>query len=279
MGTFLPLSLTMKPLLLSSLLSSLSLSSPLVPAPRPMSDPVSNQTRSTMTQFVDCYDYTNQGGQKIHVQDYTPALRTINFDNRIESCCFTGVWLLYDLENYGQGSLNSMDWWVYVNNYCTNVPAQFSNRASSLRFTGAPNDWNYDTINMYFNEYFIGDEEFTYTDAPVLNYPNRAQSIVVTGCQPWTIYELAKYRGASMCLYPEDATKCTPGFYSTRQPLGRLAGQVSSVRKGCHSSVRVKPDNDGLTVKEMRGEERGFTLVNRNSREGDREHFHGVVCV
>merc|ERR1712080_795039 len=57
--------------------------------------------------------------------------------------------------------------------------AQFSNRASSLRFTGAPNDWNYDTINMYFNEYFIGDEEFTYTDAPVLNYPNRAQSIVV----------------------------------------------------------------------------------------------------
>merc|ERR1712080_490284 len=103
-----------------------------------------------MTQFVDCYDYTNQGGQKIHVQDYTPALRTINFDNRIESCCFTGVWLLYDLENYGQGSLNSMDWWVYGNNYCANVPAQFSNRASSLRFTGAPNDWNYDTINMYF---------------------------------------------------------------------------------------------------------------------------------
>merc|ERR1712080_587072 len=151
--------------------------------------------------------------------------------------------LLYDLDNYGAGSGNSMDWWAYGNNYCTNVPGAFINRASSVRFTGAPDDWNYDTINMYFNEYFIGDEEFTYNDTPLLNYDNRAQSIVVTGCRPWTIYEYDSYRGYAMCLYPESTSKCTPGFYSTRQSLGRLAGQVSSVRKGCYAKDKVLPDN------------------------------------
>merc|ERR1712058_205430 len=55
----------------------------------------------------------------------------------------------------------------------SNVPNGFSNKASSLRFTGAPDDWKYDTINLYFQEYFIGDEEFTYNDAPTLNYSTR----------------------------------------------------------------------------------------------------------
>merc|ERR1711890_30876 len=200
-------------------------------------------------QTVDCYDYNNQGGDRLHLTDYTPSLRKYNFDNRIESCCFTGIWLLYDLDNYGAGSGNSMDWWAYGNNYCTNVPGAFINRASSVRFTGAPDDWNYDTINMYFNEYFIGDEEFTYNDTPLLNYDNRAQSIVVTGCHPWTIYEYDSYRGYAMCLYPESTSKCTPGFYSTRQSLGRLAGQVSSVRKGCYAKDKVLPDNHGLPVR------------------------------
>jgi len=256
--------LTMKPLLFSSLLAAMTVSTKLEsPPPRPMAEIVNNKTvSSTMTQFAECYDYSNQNGQMIHVQDNTPSLRSINFNDRIESCCFTGIWLLYDLENYGQGSVNSMSWWVYGNNNGTNVPQQFINRASSIRFTGAPNDWNYDTINMYFNEYFIGDEEFTYNDAPILNYDNRAQSIVVTGCHPWTIYELAKYRGNSMCLYPEDVTKCTPGFYKDRQSLGRLAGQVSSVRKGCHSNVKVKPDNYGLTAKSEAMGGQGFFLGN-----------------
>merc|ERR1712080_77868 len=142
-----------------------------------------NKTRSSMVQTMDCYDYNNQGGDRLHLTDYTPSLRKYNFDNRIESCCFTGIWLLYDLDNYGAGSGNSMDWWAYGNNYCTNVPGAFINR------------------------------------------------------------------GSAMCLYPESTSKCTPGFYSTRQSLGRLAGQVSSVRKGCYAKDKVLPDNHGLPVR------------------------------
>jgi len=263
MGILSQLIFTMKLYLLSSLLvvttysasletssGSVSSTSSVRTSSRLMSGSTNNRTRSSaIVQSMDCYDYNNQGGDRLHLTDYAPSLRNYNFDNRIESCCFTGIWLLYDLDNYGKGTTNSMDWWAYGNNYCTNVPSAFINRASSARFTGAPDDWNYDTINMYFNEYFIGDEEFTYNDTPMLNYDNRAQSIVVTGCHPWTIYEYDSYRGYSMCLYPESTVKCTPGFYSTRQSLGRLANQVSSVRKGCYAKHKVLPDNHGLAVR------------------------------
>merc|ERR1712055_1033400 len=167
----------------------------------------SNKTRNlAVNQFADCYDYTNQGGDRVHATDYVPALRQYNMDNKIESCCFTGIFILYE-------------------------------------------DENYDTINMYFNEYFIGDEEFTYNDAPILNYDNRAQSIVVTGCSAWTLYQYDSYSGYAMCVFPESTSKCTPGFYSTRQSLGSLAGQVSSVRRGCFAKDKLLPDNHGYRMR------------------------------
>merc|ERR1711962_1362788 len=62
---------------------------------RLMSGSTNNRTRSSaIVQSMDCYDYNNQGGDRLHLTDYTPSLRNYNFDNRIESCCFTGIWLL-----------------------------------------------------------------------------------------------------------------------------------------------------------------------------------------
>merc|ERR1711988_41061 len=124
------------------------------------------------SQTLTCYDYSGGGGDSVRAIDYIPALRTYNFDNRIGSCCFTGTWILYGEENY-----NSYN-------------------------TGAPDDWKYDTLNIYFNDYFIGDEEFAYNDLTQLNYDNRARSIVVTGCSGWTIYQYNNYQGRAMCVFP-----------------------------------------------------------------------------
>ena len=33
-------------------------------------------------------------------------------------------------------------------------------------------------VNMYFNEYFNGEEEYSYVDKPQLNYDNRALSLI-----------------------------------------------------------------------------------------------------
>merc|ERR1711892_1498382 len=199
------------------------------------------------SQSLTCYDYSNGGGDSVNAIDYIPALRNYNMDNRIGSCCFTGIWMLYAEEDYNGYSTGSPNWWAFGDNNCLDVPPQFANAASSLRFTGAPDDWKYDTLNFYFNDYFIGDEEFTYNSMPQLNYDNRARSLIVTGCDVWTLYTDRNYGGLSMCVYPADSSNYTPGLYPNSQTLGNLAGQISSARRGgCFAEKKVFPVNYGM---------------------------------
>ena len=65
------------------------------------------------SQSITCYDYQNQGGDSVRAIDYIPALRQYNMDNRIESCCFTGIWLLYQEENYNTYSTGSANMWAF----------------------------------------------------------------------------------------------------------------------------------------------------------------------
>jgi len=195
------------------------------------------------SQVIDCYEFSNQGGNRLRAIDYISALRNYNFDNKIDSCCVTGIWLLYAEESYNSASTGSANWWVYGNNNCINVPQGFENKASSLRFTGAPDDWTASTINMYYNEYFIGDEEYSYNDVSSVLRDNAAKSVIVTGCQPWTVYDRRGYTGNCKCLYPENTSTCKPGFYSTESSLGYMARSISSARKGCYCSQASLPDN------------------------------------
>ena len=202
-----------------------------------------DNTAKATVQYLDCFDYTNQGGERLRAIDYIPALYNYNFDNRISSCCFTGIWLVYADEDYNERNVGAANWWAYGNNYCTNVPAAFDNVASSLRFTGAPDGWEFDVLNLYFNDFFIGDEEYMYGDAAQMNYDNRARSVIVTGCSAWTLYQFNNYQGERLCVWPANTAACYPGFYTTGQSLGLLAGQVSSARKGCFAKRSVMPDN------------------------------------
>jgi hypothetical protein len=195
-------------------------------------------------QFMDGYDYTNKGGDRVRAIDYIPLLQDYSFDNRVTSVCVTGIWLMYADANYNINNPGAASYWVYGDNYCTDVPTGFNNQASSLRYTGAPDNWKADTLNIYLNEYFAGGEEYTYVDQPQLNYDNQAQSIVVTGCTAWTLYSDSNYRGSCMCVYPSDTSSCFPGLYTNVQSLGSLARSVSSVRRGCYcGSKKVFPDN------------------------------------
>ena len=197
-------------------------------------------------QDLWCYESSGGEGDAVHATDYIPDLQYYNMDNRISHCCVTGIWLLYSETDYNGYDIGSSNWWVYGDNYCLDLPQPFTKVASSLRFTGAPDDWKYDTINFYFNDFFIGDEEFTYVDMPQLNYNNRAQSLIVTGCSPWTLYTERNYLGVSTCVYPSDSSACLPGLYDS-QRLDWFAGQVSSVRRGgCFSEKHLYPANYGL---------------------------------
>ena len=95
---------------------------------------VSSTRTSGASQRLTCYDYANQGGSTVVATDYIPNLRTYNnMDDRISSCCFTGIWLIYADSDYNGNNAGAANWWAYGDNYCTNVPPQFDNAASSLR--------------------------------------------------------------------------------------------------------------------------------------------------
>jgi len=105
--------------------------------------------------------------------------------------------------------------------------------------TGAPDGYKYDTFNTYQGEFYQGAEQYFYRDAATVHVDNFGQSLVVTGCNPWTAYEYNNFRGRGVCFYPADQMRCSPGFYRNAQLLGGMSNRISSVRKGCYSNVKV----------------------------------------
>ena len=59
--------------------------------------------------------------------------------------------------------------------FCANLKGikTFENQASSLRFTGAPDGFKYDSINFYEFDSFMGFEQYSYGDLSSLNRPDR----------------------------------------------------------------------------------------------------------
>ena len=85
----------------------------------------------------------------------------------------------------------------------------------------------------------MGKEQYAYGDASSLNYDNLGRSAIVTGCDPWTLYEYNNFQGRCACVYPSDSSNCYPGFYKN---LGNVANQVSSARKGCYCNKKLAPE-------------------------------------
>merc|ERR1711971_471645 len=87
-------------------------------------------------QRIQCWDRTGQNGDSVIATDYMPYISYHNMDNKIESCVFNGIWILYGDEVYNGGNPLSHNWWAYGENYASDTPANFRNEASSLRYSG-----------------------------------------------------------------------------------------------------------------------------------------------
>merc|ERR1712038_1733802 len=192
-------------------------------------------------QYIYCYDQPNCYGTRITIGTspvpdlaYSPYY----FDNRIQSCNYNGIYILYDGRNFNQDNLNGA---VYAEawgeNNCVNMDG-FSNKATSIRLSGAPNGWMYDTINFYEGQLYNGREQYFYGDATSFQYDNFGQSMIITGCSPWTLYEYTNFGGQSACWYPADTQNCYPAFFRDPAKMNGWANQVSSVRHGCFSKTK-----------------------------------------
>ena len=81
------------------------------PVNRPLYDllTASKKLTSGADQRLDCYDQTNCYGTRITIG--TSPVPDLNsspyyFDNRIQSCKYNGIYLLYDGRNYNQVNLD-----------------------------------------------------------------------------------------------------------------------------------------------------------------------------
>jgi len=201
-------------------------------------------------QAIVCYDYTGQGGDQFRTNEVVVELWREGFDNKIESCCLDGFWILYAGDSFNNATSVQESWWGFGSSYCTDLPTQFRNKASSLRYVGLSQDWVGDGLNLYTRENYGGKTRVTTQDEGIIDFQpgfdNAAQSAIVTGCTSWTLYQYDWYLGDSLCLpagqRAADTGFCEPAFYSSNSSLGLLAGQVSSMRKGCWTQVMASPN-------------------------------------
>ena len=86
------------------------------------------------------------------------------------------------------GTLSSV--WEGLKNFALLVlPSGFNNVASSLRFVGSASNWQEDRLHLYFSEFFAGGEEVVLGNTQELRYNDMATSLIVTGCEPWTVFQ------------------------------------------------------------------------------------------
>ena len=100
-------------------------------------------------QKLTCYERYNHQGDSVVLNEYAPILDNYNFDNRVSSCCFEGIWLLYDQEYYNTNNPNALAFQGWGENFCQDFDNGFTQVASSARYTGAPDGYKYVEIRAH----------------------------------------------------------------------------------------------------------------------------------
>ena len=105
---------------------------------------------AALRQSLQCYDLSDQRGDEVRAVEYIAHLSYYNFNNRINSCCFTGtlmkpavqafimcsfsgIWILFENPHYNLGTPGARNWWGWGDRHCITAPGSFLNSATSLR--------------------------------------------------------------------------------------------------------------------------------------------------
>lgn len=198
----------------------------------------SSQT-SAQAQSSCLYSGKESTGEYIcYSQTYVPHLQNNNFDNKANSFCATGIYLFYDYPNYNDGVNAQMEYVFGPNNYCGDFK-NLAGKASSVRFAGDPKNYRTDSLTLYHGSYFQGEEEYLLGNTPNLNIGSTASSFILTGSQPFTLYDQPNYLGNSVCIYPPKSDNWTPALIWDTNSVSVPNGTIRSVRKGCFGMRQV----------------------------------------
>ncbi|MDK2412926.1 beta/gamma crystallin-related protein, partial [Aphanizomenon sp. 202] len=190
-----------------------------------------------------CYADQNLYGEWYDFNEYVPNLGLYHFDNTIESIRETGVWMYYDHAEYNTYQSGWVFWATGID-FSGNVPSQYANTATSLRYAGSPYSLNDETWTVYSGESFTGHEVMGNEDAASLGpLGDDVSSIIILGQSAWTFYDGRDFHGTnSVCLYPNfkfnddsEDRSLHVGLYPTPSHFQISDNNIESVRKGCWS--------------------------------------------
>ncbi|XP_042889470.1 uncharacterized protein LOC122264574 [Penaeus japonicus] len=200
-------------------------------------------TTASYSSETRCYAEPNQHGEWFDFNDYVHELGTYDFDNTIESIRETGMWMYYDNINYNTDQAGWVFWASGID-FCGNVPTQYANTASSLRYAGSPYSLDDETWTVYSGQSFTGHEHMGYKDASSLgSLGDQVSSIIIVGKSAWTFYDGTDFHGTnSVCLRPNfefdldsQGRVLHVGIYPTPSDFHISDNNIESVRKGCWS--------------------------------------------
>ena len=186
---------------------------------------VPSHAGQAIQQQLECYD---GAGLSTVFPDAITDLGKYGWEDRITSCCVTGTWILYAGTEYNSQEQDQGQpvYWTYGDHTCLDLPDQFKNQASSLRYAGSRADWCFPSINLYSGPYFSGSSDWFFKDTPSLGLVVAVQSLIVSGDGAWTLYEGENYEGLSVCVFPSSEGACLPQVYFDYFIIG-------SIKKGC----------------------------------------------
>lgn len=149
-------------------------------------------------------------------------------------------WLFYDKEQYDPDLTDAPAAYAWGTQYNFVLGDFIKRKVSSVRHAGPSREFDTrDTLTVYQGDYFKGQAVELYNEQ--VSFPfGSANSVIVTGCEPWTLYSAPGYNGLKVCAYPGD--NCTPSFYTTAPVFGGGAG---SMRRGCFAKEKVLPHASG----------------------------------
>ncbi|XP_045624276.1 uncharacterized protein [Procambarus clarkii] len=201
---------------------------------------------------IRCYASTNKNGEWFEFNEPVPNLASFSFDNTVESVTVTGMWILYQEPDYNTQVSGSVFWLDGID-FTADVPSQYANMASSLRYAGSPFQLNEDSWTMYTGQGFTEDTLYGASDMPSLGRLSAdVSSIILTGTSAWTFYQGESYTGGGVCLRPDTHHHNTlfksfdVGIFPTSAEFNLQDNSIRSVRKGCYSEA-VAPYNSTTT--------------------------------
>ncbi|CAB4069980.1 unnamed protein product [Lepeophtheirus salmonis] len=177
---------------------------------------------------IKVYDRINLQGDSREFTGYQRDLRSEGFDNKVCSASMDGIWILY--EHLDFNTKDGMSYFAWGNSYDVLNFGKMKYHTSSLRSAGIGNFLQRSTLNFYEKEGFGGREQYYSGDIPFLMEEMNFHSLILTGCEPWTLYDDKFFDGDRICVFPGDEDRCYPGFFPRHEDFGYFGSRVQSAR-------------------------------------------------